>query len=174
MRKARTALFGAVALVVGAAGPTMAEPAKQGASGNPSGRETSMKLILDALNSENGVKATMLEGRPGQDVISVSTPEWPRVLLSIVRGENGQRRMAKAMLVVPDVDYLTFEDYNKFNRKTGFGTASKLDDGAAELSIAFALTDSEQDGRLCADAVGFVRIMLGSFVELTNAKYPGT
>ena len=171
MRKALTALLGIAALAVGTAGPAMAEAARPAASGNPSGGQASMKLILDALNSENGVKATMLTGK--QDVISVSTPEWPRVLLSVVRGDKGQRRMAKAMLMVPVVDYLPFEHYNRFNRKMGFGTASKLDDGAAELSISFALTDSEHDGRICADAVGFVRIMLGSFVELTNRNYPG-
>lgn len=168
MRKALAALVAAAALLVATAGPApAAEPAKAGA------RESSMKLILDALNAESGIKAVILKSQPGQEVIGVTTPEWPRVLLSILRGENGQRRMAKALLVVPDVGYLTLEDYNRFNRQTGFGNASKLDDGAAELSVTFGLTDSEHDGRLCADAVGFVRIMLGSFVKLTNEKHKG-
>ena len=132
-----------------------------------------MKPILDALNAESGIKAVMLKNEPSRDAIAVTTPEWPRVLLAIIRGENGQRRMARAMLVVPDVGYLTFEDYNRFNRQTAFGNASKLDNGSAELSVTFGLTNTEHDGRLCADAVGFVRIMLGSFVKLTNEKYKG-
>jgi hypothetical protein len=160
-------------LATGMAGPALAaDPSARSAPAHGSDREVQMKPILDALNAESGNKAVMLASEAGKDVIAVSTPEWPRVVLAIMRGENGRARMAKAMLVVPDVGYLTYEDYNRFNRQIGFGNASKLDDGAAELSVTFGLTNSEHDGRLCADAVGFVRIMLGSFVKLTNEKYP--